>query len=32
MRDEKLEVTPEISGSHGDRYEDSRLLGCCVVW
>jgi hypothetical protein len=21
----------EISGSHGDEYEDGRLLGCCAM-
>jgi hypothetical protein len=21
----------EISGSHGDEYEDVKLLGCCTV-
>jgi hypothetical protein len=24
-------ITSEVSGSHGDRYEDGHLLGCCTV-
>jgi hypothetical protein len=30
-RFEKLKSTDEISGSHGDEYEDDCLLGCCAV-
>jgi hypothetical protein len=28
---DKYEVKDEISGSHGDEYEDRCLLGCCAV-